>query len=137
MTLDDLSQMQFKRREITWISRRIAALSNLQHITTDSVHSAADFPYSKRSIQISGTDITELNRVQKKIRQLKARRRKLDIELDEYDSLVEELGDSEIRLIVEFKFIRGLSWNAVAQKVYDYPCGDRARKRIERYFQKK
>ena len=137
MTQDDLTQMQFKRREIAWISKRITALSNLQHITTDSVHSAADFPYSKHSIQITGTDITELNRVQKKIRQLKARRKRIEIELDEYDSLVEELEDSELRMIIEFKFIRGLSWNAVAQRVYDYPCGDRARKRIERLFPKK
>jgi hypothetical protein len=135
MTLDDLSQMRSKRREVAWISKRITALSNLQHITSDTVQSAAEFPYSKHSIKITGTDIAELNRIQTKVRKLRARQKKLEAELDEYDDLVESLPDSELRQIIELKFIRGMTWNMVATRVYGYPGGNRARMKTKRFFE--
>ena len=134
MTIAELSQVKYKKREIALISEQIEDLYDSISATSDSVQSAAEFPYCKHTIKIAGKDITSLSRMSGKVTKLRERQRKLEIEVDRAEDFIEKLTDSQLRQIIELKYIRGMSWNMVAQRVYDYPDGDRARKKTERYF---
>ena len=58
----------------------------------------------------------------------------LESELILIEQYINSIDDSEIRQIVRYKYLDNFTWNKTALKVYGYPCGDRARKRIDRFF---
>jgi hypothetical protein len=55
------------------------------------------------------------------------------ISLEEFIDTVEH---TEVRQIIEYRYISGLPWNVTVRKIYGYPCGDRARMAISRFFEK-
>ena len=55
--------------------------------------------------------------------------------MEEIENFIETVDDSKVRQIIELRYIKGMSWNTVAKKVYGYPNGGTARKKIKRFFE--
>jgi len=139
MNQKDLEQYEKIQKEIKLLENKIVRLSeNKYKFGVDSVNTAATFPYSKHKITIIGYgyDSSNDSKKQKLIEKYKDRVDNLYKELNQMQTFIKSINDSEIRQIIELKYIERLSWNATAKNVYDYPCGDRARKKLERFLKK-
>lgn len=135
LTLQELEQVKYKKREIEMINDQIIKLYNSVEMTSDTVQgSSKSSPYVKHTITVTGIDVMAATRVNRRAEKLKARRRLLEADVDRAEDFIDKLTDSQLRQIIELKFITGMSWNMVAQRVYEYPDGDRARKKVGRYF---
>jgi hypothetical protein len=133
LTIEELEQDKYKKREISMIDEQIKELYS--HTTSDvvlgSTHAA---PYTLHTIAITGLDASEMHRANRRAKKLRARRYNLEADVNKAEDFIDGIDDSQIRQIIELKYIRGFSWNMVASRVYGYPNGDRARMKIERFF---
>lgn len=138
MELKELEQFRDKTREIKILENRIKEIQQeADECVSDTVKaSSQSFPYTQHTVRITGIDIKKQKRINNVKEKLIRRKASLYRDLEEVESFIENIEDSKTRQIVELRYIKGMSWNMVAQKVYGYPAGDTARKRIKRYFKK-
>lgn len=138
MTLNQLEQYRDLSKEVKMLERRIAGLeSRPETFVSDSVIGSAQcIPYQPHTITIQGYG----NQHQDKINALRvkyiARRQQLYKQMEEIETFVDGLEDSRLRQIIEYRYVKGMPWNAVAKNVYGYPSGDAARKAVTRFFEK-
>ena len=135
MNLQRLEQYIDSVREIEMLENRINELKE-KAVVADSVKDGSRWPYNTHITIVRGTDIKTVEKLREIQATLSKRRTALHIELAEIEMFLSCVHDSQIRQIIELRYIRGLSLNTVAQKIYGYPCGDRARKKITRFFKK-
>lgn len=136
MTIKNLEQYRQMKNEVTQINQRLENLQNNQNAYVfDTVKgSSHSKPYQERVIAITGISqkhIKTYNRLTRILEDRISRIQQNIIEIEEFINTVER---SEIRQIIQYRYIKGLSWLATARKVYGYPCEDRARKAITRFF---
>lgn len=138
MTLNQLEQYRALTKEVKMLERRIADLeSRPESFVSDTVIGSAQcIPYQPHTITIHGYG----NQYQDKINALRvkyiARQQQLYKQMEEIESFVDGLDDSRLRQIIEYRYVKGMPWNAVAKNVYGYPSGDTARKAVTRFFEK-
>ena len=138
MTLNQLEQYRDLSKEVKMLERRIADLeSRPEAFASDSVIASAKcIPYQLHTVTIQGYG----NQYQDKINALRAkyiaRKKALVGQLEEIETFVDGLKDSRLRQIIEYRYVKGMPWNAVAKNVYGYPSGDAARKAVTRFFEK-
>lgn len=136
MELKQLEQFMDKTREIEILENRI---TEMQQEATDYVSdtvtaSSSTFPYTQHTVRITGIDIKKIDRLNRVKDKLINRKHELYKELEEIETFIENVEDSKVRQIIELRYIKGMAWNPVAEKVYGYPNGDTARKKIKRFF---
>lgn len=136
MDLKRLEQFKDKAKEITILENRILEIQKeAEECVSDTVRASSNvFPYTQHTVRITGIDVKKhekINRVQQK---LIKRKTALYYELEEIENFIENVEDSKVRQIIELRYIKGMSWNAVARNVYGYPNGDTARKKVTRFF---
>lgn len=136
MELKKLEQFMDKTKEIKILENRILEIQQeAEECVSDTVRaSSKSFPYTQHTVRITGIDMKKRERVNRVREKLIRRKTALYHELEEIENFIEDVEDSKVRLIIELRYIKGMSWNMVAQKVYGYPNGDTARKKIKRYF---
>lgn len=138
MTINQLEQLRHLEKEIKMLERRIADYEDRpEAFVSDSVvGSSPCIPYQPHTITIKGYG----NQYQDKINALQikyiVRKQQLCKELEEIEAFIEGLQDSRLRQIIEYRYVKGMSWNEVAKNVYGYPNGDAARKAVKRFFEK-
>lgn len=54
--------------------------------------------------------------------------------LDTIDAWIQTVDDAQVRALIRWYFINGLTWKATSVKVYGYPCPQRAYQRVRRFF---
>lgn len=54
--------------------------------------------------------------------------------LDEIEEWLDSVKDPELRALIRWYYILGLTWKATSLKVYGYSCYQRAYQRVRRYF---
>lgn len=133
MNLKRLEQYRATKREIRELENRISRLQG-QKVSDSVTGSSRSFPYTSHVIKLEGVDVDRVGRLWYRLRK---RKNKLLRELEAIEEFVDAIADSDIRQIIQLRYLDGLSWMVVARKLYRYPCGDRARKRITRFFRKK
>lgn len=139
MTLKQLEQYRDLSKEVKMLERKIADLeSRPGSFVADSVTgSATCIPFQPHTITIQGYG----NQYQDKINTMRARyaarKKKLCQQLEEIEAFIEGVEDSRLRQIIEYRYIKGMPWNAVAKNVYGHPSGDTARMTVTRFFAKK
>ncbi len=136
MTLDLLSQYQQIKGEIKTLEPKIKLHDREQKtVVVDSVKgSSPEFPYVVHSIPIAGypndrkftskrkrLEVTRRNRLAKLLA--------LEVEIEE---CIDSISDSQLRQIITYRFIDGLSWNDVANEMGGSP--DSYRMALKRYF---
>lgn len=137
MNLQRLEQYLDKVREVEMLENRISELkAQAGEIVADSVKDGSQWPYVPRTTVIRGIDEKRTKKLQKVQNVLSERKTALHAELVEIETFISGVEESQIRQIIELRYIKGLSWNSVARKMYGYPCGDRARMKVKRFFEK-
>jgi len=135
-----LKQYSKLKREIKTLEARLSKLTMRKYkygVDTVSM-SSPNSPYTKHNITIAGygCDATDDSRKRKFIKYVKERLSKAQKDFDEINVFIESIDDSEIRQIIEYKYIDGLSWNMTAVKVYGFPHGNNALMRLKRFLEK-
>ncbi|MFA6308609.1 MAG: RNA polymerase subunit sigma-24 [Clostridia bacterium] len=110
MTKRELGKLKKIKQEITQIKKELADVE-FKYITDSVKGSSPDFPYTEHTITISGIDINDYN---KKVLRIQNRlNRKLSELMDERDSISEyiyTIDDGDLRQILTYKYINGLTW---------------------------
>ena len=74
-----------------------------------------------------------LNTIEK-LRRLEERKlAEIDRQLTEVNAWMEQIDDPEIRAIVRYHYLQGMSWNATSRAMYGIDAGDAVRKKFNRY----
>ena len=137
MTLEDLEQYQNLKREIAALDGRLSREERrAREVVTDSVRgSATEFPYTPYTVKIKGTAVRRIKNVSR-VRHLRERRRAdAARELAALEEFISNVEDSRMRQIIDLRFIQGMTWRQVAQRVYGSPhYEDAVKKRLYRFL---
>jgi len=131
LTIRDFEQIFALRNEAADLERRIRRCE-VEAVADTVTGSSREAPYQPQVIRITGVESADSSfpmRVK-----LVARRERIKKLLAEIDDFIDTVEDSDVRLIIQLRYIDGDSWRVVARKVYGYPCEDRARMKITRFF---
>lgn len=117
MNKSELFQLKHLSKEIEYLKKQLE-LAEYQveaRQTTDSVvGSSPTFPYVQHVIKISGVDVEDYERkVERLRRSLERRVRDLLDKVAEMQEYIETVPDSETRLILQCRFINGLTWEQI------------------------
>ena len=113
MNKEELSKLIKIKAEIEQIKRELETI--VPEFAVDSVQaSSTSFPYTQYNLKIEGRDYGSYERKTKRIRN--RLNRKLEELMEEKDMLVEYicgLSDSDLRQILMYRYINGLTWGEI------------------------
>lgn len=137
MTKERLEQYAALAEEISVLKSQLYKLRQRgPDVAGDAVQTAAEFPYSLHTIPIKGLDIeayeAKMKRIENKLARALDRAAEDRGELEDFISTVP---DSITRLIMRLRYIDGLPWRRVADRM-GYRCESSARSKAERYLNK-
>ena len=137
ITKKKLENYRHDKKELQELKKKIENVSNIEDdfVFDTVISSRHQIPYNQTTINICGyTDRTE--RIDNLNALYSRRINKLEQDLLLIEEFIEEIEDSEIKLMIRYRFLNGDSWNKTARKVYGYPCGNTSRMKLERYLEK-
>ena len=136
MTIKSLEQYRQLKNEVAQLTQRLERLQNNDSAYVfDTVKgSSHTMPYQERVITIVGISEKHVATHSKLTRLLKDRVSRLQDSLLAIEKFIDNVERTDIRQIIEHRYIQGLSWKVTARKVYGYPSEDRARKAVTRFF---
>ncbi len=119
MTVDQLKQYKALQREIEALNKAIVEMGEKgPSVSSDAVSSAAEWPYSKHTVQIDGLDWSEYERQMRMVlRKREAAKARAAAQLSEIEEYIAGIEDSELRQIVRCRFIEGLTWIQTAFRI--------------------
>lgn len=117
MDKHDLIQLRYIVKEIELLKKQIQNISVEPEFTTDTVKgSLTEFPYTEHPIKIHGIDIIGYD---KKVERLRRQyQRKLDELTDkaaEINEYISNVPDPEVRMILQCRYINGLTWEEIEE----------------------
>ena len=134
MTLNDLKQLNFLYKEVDRLQYKVDNYRPAD-VVVDSVKGSSDiFPYVEHSIVIEGLEQKPyiLPALQDKLADFK---RRLTNQILYIEDEIEKIGDSEIRLIISYRYLDRLSWIQIMFKM-GYNNQDTPRMKLKNYFKK-
>jgi DNA-directed RNA polymerase specialized sigma subunit len=132
---DQLEQLYHLNREIELLKRQIDNMNEKPKIVSDSVTaSSRSFPYTEHLVIISGVEDLGDKMTRLKIRIAKMLRVALD-KVDELNTQIETIQDSEIRQIITLRYINNLTWQQVALAMGTQGDGSTERKKCDRFLE--
>lgn len=134
MDKEQLKQIKYIKSEIAVIENQI---NNIQPSTiTDKVTgSSSYFPYTQRSFTIEGVDNEEFYKRSIRLQNKLMRRKKKLLELqEEVNNFIDGIDDSLVRQVITLRYIDGVSWQEVSDKIGGEYTPDRVRKIAERFL---
>jgi hypothetical protein len=138
MTIDRLEQFRSSKKEIKELENKIANLNGTDGVVSDIVKASyTDYPYIEHHLTVTGVAKGYTNSKDYKIAQeYKTRKKAIENEVYEIEKFISSLPHSDLRRIIEARYIDGRTWAATASRVYGYPNADRARMAVNRFFEK-
>ena len=134
MTLERLEQYRNMRAESKMWERELDELRRKSRVVKDTVRgSLSSFPYTMHPVTIRGIETTPNKRILRREARLRERRERLDTMLAEIDDFIDSLEDSQLRQIIQYRYVKGYSWVKTAQMVHNKEST--VRMRIQRYFE--
>jgi len=134
----DLQQYRHLKSEIEELKKRIENIECFRYgdIVADSVvGSSTTFPYTQHTIVITGEDTSYDLQVKKLQAELNKRLRGLIYTERKISSFLESIKDSEIRRMINLRYVEGLTWQQIANRIGEsdeqYP-----RKKVKRFMEK-
>lgn len=122
MTKKELSQIKNLNKEIVLLKKQIENIETLinPEITTDIVKgSSPQFPYIEHTIKITGIDYNGYDKKVKRLRrQLQNRLNELMDKVAEANEYIAAIEDAEIRMILQCRYINGLTWDEIEKELY-------------------
>lgn len=136
MNKKDLEQIVSLKREVKDLERRLQN-NNINSTVADSVKgSSTNFPYIECHRVIQGIDYKKQIRDRKYRKLLKSKRDRINKLLVQIEYELNYIEDSEIRQIIRYKYFDEYNWVKIMH-LMNYNTEDKARKKIERFFEKK
>lgn len=131
MTIKDLNNLTFIKKDIKELKEEIEALNNL------GSSEISDMP--KGTITSNPTEefVVRKLKLEKKLNEILALYLE---ELEEMNDFINSIEEPEIRLIVRLKYVKGMTWYDVAEYISGtdkYLDRSAPKKRLDRYFEKK
>lgn len=138
ITIKDLEQYRLLQKEVKRLGERLDRLYNKpSHMVSDSVRaSSSQLPYQQHITVITGLGGKHKATEAKLQRQLAARQQRIADTILAIETFVDTVAQSEIRQIIDYRFMQGLSWRDTSQRVYGHACDAAARMAINRFFAK-
>ncbi len=130
MTLSELSQLYYLKREIELDKQRLAELrsklySPFAPVLSNTPKSPCRSPHKLENDTVIANELEQL--IRQKIERCNAERLKLE-------KYIETISDSMTRQIFTLRFISGLTWQAVAMKIGGNNTADSVRMICFRYL---
>ena len=136
---DFLEQIQFINNELENLKNRLNKIETKEHIVTvDSVQaSSKSYPYIKHNTIIEGVQIPKNRHLKAKYKKMikskTYRLEKMKLQL-EYE--LNYIDNPEIRDIIRYKYNDNKTWVQI-MFLMNYPTEDKARKKLQRFLEKK
>jgi len=136
MTIKYLKQYRSLLREAERLAKRLEELQN--RFTHDTVKgSSLRKPYPIQVITVTGASGKSKETFNRLKRALDERMDGVRADIAEIEEFINTVAESDIRQIIDCRFVQGLSWADTTEAIYKHAHKDTARKAIERYFAKK
>ncbi len=118
MTKKELKQIKHLKSEIEMLKKEIENMDYV--VTTDTVKgSTPQFPYIEHTIKITGIDYNGYDKKVKRLRrQLQNRLNELMDKVAEANEYIAAIEDAEIRMILQCRYINGLTWDEIEKELY-------------------
>lgn len=135
MNLNDLKQLNFLYKEVDRLQYKIDNYKPAE-IVVDTVRGSSPcFPFVEHSIVIEGLEQKKdnLSVLMDKLTSFKAR---LNNQILYIEDEIEKIDDSEIRLIISYRYLDRLTWIQIMYEM-GYNTEDTPRMKVNNYFKKK
>jgi hypothetical protein len=129
LTKRELSQLYYLNREIERDKLRLQELRSAAEGTTTTLTGMPKGSMTSDKIARYAVEIAELEQV------ISLNIQRCWYEYNRLNRFIEEVSDSEIRQILSFRFVNGLSWQQVAANMGQYYTADMARMMANRFIQ--
>lgn len=136
MTLEMLEQYDDMCREAKMWEQELDELRKKNTVVKDTVRgSMSSFPYTTHSVTIQGMQKPN-GRIAAQEKRLEERMERLDAMLTEIDDFIDKLEDSQLRQIINYRYVQGYSWVKTARIVGGKNTADGCRMKVARFFRK-
>lgn len=112
-----LKQYNSLKNEIKDLEKRIDKLSNFKVEHDIVTGSNSEFPYQPRSFTIEGYNIQDIDRLNKVKSLLVDRKNDCENMKLEIEKFISTIPDSRTRRVFQYRYIDGLSWQAIAMRI--------------------
>lgn len=109
------------------LERKRRELSDMEQLTDTVSGSSAEWPYTQHPVTVCGRNAAEELKAMAEIRELEQA-------LKTVENAMRKAPNSSVRLMLELKYVDGLSWEEVAQAMGEDVSDDAMRKRAEAFF---
>ena len=130
MTKQELSQLYYLNREIEQLQNRIDELEDKATACTKVITGMPATPGVADKIGQYTAEIADLKSL------LDLNIKKCFYELNRLNRYIQNVEDSEMRLILSLRYINGLCWEQVAASISLYASGESVRKAHDRFLKK-
>ena len=131
MTLKDFEAIIDIRSEIDSLNKRSSDAKNPAYVGDY----AKDYSTGEgRIISIAGYPVPDPEKKEKIHALIKSRVELLVSKLLKAEQFIDSVEDSRIRTLLTLRFIEGLDWKDVAERVYRKMSADSARKAVKQFF---
>ena len=140
ITIKNLKQIDSIKREINYLENKIKKLDEKPvKIVQDSVSSSSkEFPYTRHTTVIEGFETPKNKRKYKKL--LNNAKYRLEKIINHLEYELDKIEDSEIRMIIRYRYEEGLNYIQIAHKMNEGKnkiyTEEGIRKKFERFFKK-
>lgn len=134
MTQDRLNQYRALKREIAVLQEVIDELESKPNTVSDTVQSAAEFPYSLHTVTITGLPTDKQQNILERKTTLEQLKSRAEAEFKEITGWIATIEDSDLRGIILMRYVQGKSWIAIAQR-YNYSSESVPRMLVKRFFE--
>ena len=136
MTIENLENYTSIQKEINEISQRLTKIKR-NGIVADTVQASRhEIPYNQQIIKIEGLSEPAAYQCEQLELKLEMKLNRLKTLAIEIENFINKITNSQIRRIIELRYIEGRSWQSTATKIFGYPNESRARMALKRYLQK-
>lgn len=115
-----LTQYTDLQQEIKDLEKRIKKLENFKVEHDKVTGSNSEFPYQPRSFTIEGYNIQDIDRLNKVKSLLVERKEKCEDMKIEIEKFISTIPDSRTRRVFQYRYVDGLSWQAIARRIGKY-----------------
>jgi len=115
-----LTQYTDLQEEIKDLEKRIKKLENFKVEHDKVTGSNNEFPYQPRSFTIEGYNIQDIDRLNTVKTLLVDRKDKCEDMKIEIEKFISTIPDSRTRRVFQYRYIDGLSWQAIARRIGKY-----------------
>lgn len=109
------------------LERKRRQLSDMEQLTDVVSGSSAEWPYTQHTVTVCGRNAAEEQKVMEEIHQMERACRTVE-------EAMRKAPNSSVRLMLELKYVDGLSWEEVTQAMGEAVSDDAMRKRAEAFF---